>query len=82
MNSLLEVAFEFYLSHQDEMVKKYDGLYVIIKNGEVLGAYANVLDAVMETQKIHQLGTFLVQKVSKGDVEYSQTFHSRARFPR
>ena len=34
-----------------------------------------------ETEKSHKIGTFLVQKVSKGDTEYSQTFHSRVVFP-
>jgi hypothetical protein len=80
MSSPLQPEFEFYLSHQDEMVEKYDGRYVVIKNGDVLGAYDDELSAVTETQKAHELGTFLVQKVSSGDAEYSQTFHSRAVF--
>ena len=81
MSSPLQPEFEFYLSHQDEMVEKYDGKYIVIKDKAVLGAYDDELSAVVETQKSHELGTFLVQKVSQGDAEYSQTFHSRAVFP-
>ncbi len=62
------------------MVENYDGKFIAIKGGSVLGAYDDELTAVEETQKSHKLGTFLVQKVSGGDAEYSQTFHSRAVF--
>jgi len=62
------------------MVGKYDGKYIVIKDGEVLGAFDDEVTAVGETQKDHELGTFLVQRVSLGDSAYSQTFHSRAVF--
>ena len=81
MSSPLQREFEFYLSHQDEMVEKYDGKYIVIKDGAVIGDYDDELTAVTVTQKLHELGTFLVQKVSEGDAEYSQTFHSRVGFP-
>ena len=80
MRSRLHDEFEFYLSHQDELVEKYDGKYVVIKDGEVLGAFEDELTAITETQKSHELGTFLVQKVSKGTGDYTQTFHSRVVF--
>ncbi|MGA2286727.1 MAG: hypothetical protein ABSG55_10730 [Dehalococcoidia bacterium] len=80
MTNPLQKEFEFYLSHQDEMVAKYDGKYIVIKDGEVLGAYDDELAAIMETQKSHELGTFLVQLVSQGPGAYTQTFHSRAVF--
>ena len=80
MSSPLQKEFDFYLAHQTEMVEKYDGKYIVIKNSEVLGAFDDELTAVTETQKSHELGTFLVQRVSQGDAEYSQTFHSRAVF--
>lgn len=80
MTSPLQKAFDFYLAHQGEMVEKYDGKYIVIKDETVLGAYDDEIGAVTKTQESHQLGTFLVQKVSAGDSEYSQTFHSRAVF--
>ena len=82
MNSPLEKEFEYYLSHQDEIVEKYDGKLVVISGGMVLGAYDDELTAISEAQKTHQLklGTFLVQQVSRGTAAYTQTFHSRAVF--
>ena len=81
MSSPLQKDFEFYLANQAEMVEKYDGMFIVIKDGEILGAYDDEIAAVKETQREHKLGTFLIQKVSEGDDEYSQTFHSRAVFP-
>ena len=80
MSSPLQKEFQYYLSHQNEMVEEYDGKYVVIKDGVVVGVYDDELTAVTETQKSHDLGTFLVQKVSQGDSEYSQNFHSRVVF--
>jgi outer membrane lipoprotein-sorting protein len=76
----LEKDFRFYIEHQDEMVEKYDGKTIVIKDGVVLGAYDSELAAVTETKLSHELGTFLVQRVSPGDAAYSQTFHSRVVF--
>lgn len=80
MTSPLEREFQFYLDHQDDMVAKYDTKFVVIKDDVVLGAYDDELTAVNETQKSHEIGTFLVQKVSKGTSAYTQTFHSRVVF--
>ncbi len=76
----LEKEFRFYIENQDEMVKQYDGKVIVIKEGLVLGAYDDELTAVTETKKTHELGTFLVQRVSPGDAAYTQTFHSRVAF--
>lgn len=80
MTNPLEKEFQFYLDHQDEMVKKYDGKFIVIKDGKVLGAYDDELTAITETEKSEKIGTFLVQLVSKGESAYTQTFHSRVVF--
>ena len=79
-SKLLKKEFEYYIAHQDEFVEQYDGKVIAIKDGKVLGAYDNDLDAVTETKKSHDLGTFLVQRVSKGDAEYTQHYNSRVVF--
>ncbi len=67
--------FDFYLEHQEELVEQYDGKVIVIKNGQVLGAYDTDGEAVVETQKNHELGTFLVQPVSLGPDAYTYKFH-------
>ena len=80
MPSKLENEFAYYLAHQDELVAKHGGKYIVIRDSQVLGSYDDELTAIAQTQKSHELGTFLVQKVSKGSEDYAQTFHSRAVF--
>ena len=72
----LKKAFEFYLANQDAMVEQYNGRFIVIKDDEVVGAYDSDLEAVTKTKKVHSLGTFLVQKVSAGEADYTATFHS------
>lgn len=78
MASRFDREFDFYLSKQDEFVKDHNGEWVVIKGNEVLGFYVDQLQAINEIQKTHQLGTFMVQHISKGAAEYTRTFHSRA----
>ena len=80
MDSPLQPDFQYYLDHQDEMVDKYEGKVVVIKNGQVLGSYETEVDAVNETMKKHKVGSFLIQRVTPGAAAYSQTFHSRVTF--
>lgn len=80
MESPLKAEFEYYLAHQDEIVRAYRGRYVVIKNQRVLGAYSDQQTAIDETTKSEALGTFLVQRAEPG--AYSQTFHSRVAFSR
>ncbi len=76
----LEKEFNYYLEHQDELVEKHNGKFIVIKNGEVIGAFDSELEAVEKTAEQHELGTFLVQKCEPGSESYTQTYHSRVSF--
>lgn len=80
MDKQLEKEFKYYIKHQDELVEKYNGKYIVIKNCEVIGSYGSILEAVQETSQTHELGTFIVQKCEPGKESYTQTFHSRVSF--
>ena len=80
MANLLEKEFQYYLDHQDELVAKHNGKFVVIKDCAVIGVYDTEFGAVTETQKSYPLGTFLVQKCEPGSENYTQTFHSRVIF--
>ena len=81
MDDELEKQFKFYLKHQDTFVEQYDGKVIVLKNEEVLGTYESELDAVNETRRCYELGTFLIQRVSAGNEAYTATYHSRVTFP-
>jgi len=73
----LKKEFEYYLKNQEEFVKKYNGRFLVIIDSQVIGDYESELEAINETLKTHEAGTFLVQKCEPGSESYSQTFHSR-----
>jgi hypothetical protein len=76
----MKADFEYFLSSHDELVKLYNGRVVVIKGQAVIGDYADELTAVKETLKTHKAGTFIVQKCTPGDADYSVTFRSRVSF--
>ena len=80
MDEQLEKEFNYYLSHQDELVEKYNGKFIVIKGCVVIGSYDSELEAIENTAKEHELGTFLVQKCEPGNQSYTQTYHSRIAF--
>ena len=80
MAKRLEKEFQYYLDNQKELVKRYKGKFIVIKNSQVLGAFDTELEAIQETTKKHPLGTFLVQRCEAGSEGYTQTYHSRVVF--
>lgn len=80
MNRPLEKEFDYYLKHQDELVEKYAGKYIVIRNCEVQAVYDSEIEAIEETSKVFEIGTFLVQHCLPGDESVTQTFHSRVAF--
>ena len=76
MREQLERAFKWYLANQDALVEKYDGKVIALREGEVLGVYDTDLTAVTETRKSYEQSTFIVQRVSEGDGDYTVIINS------
>lgn len=72
--------FKWYRQHQNELLKKHNGRVLAIKDGNVLGAYENELDAITETSKKFEVGTFIIQRCTPGTDAYTATFRTRVRF--
>lgn len=77
---MLEQEFQYYKDHQTELVEKYNGKTLVIKDSKIIGVYNSRTEALTESTKNLELGTFLVQLCSPGDSAYSQTFHSRVLY--
>ncbi len=77
---MLDQEFQYFIDHQNELVKKYNNKHIVIKVDKVIGAYNTLAEAYNETIKTHELGTFLIQECIKGEEAYTQTFHSRVSF--
>lgn len=78
---MLKDEFEYFLKHKKEFADKYNGKFLVIKNQKIIGVYGSELEAIQETSKTEEIGTFLVQKCEHGDSNITQTFHSRVSFP-
>ena len=77
---MLDREFKYYLTNKDELIKKYLGKYLIIKDETVDGVYDTEIDAYISGMSKFSLGTFLIQQCLPGDENYTQTFHSRVIF--
>jgi hypothetical protein len=83
MNSnqkMLDKEFKYYLNNQEELVKKYNGKFLVIIGENVVGIYDSFENALIESQDKYTLGTFLIQHCLPGEDNYTQTFHTRAIF--
>jgi hypothetical protein len=77
IKNMLDKEFQYFIDHQDELVKKYNGRFIVIKDEAVIGDYSTNLEAYNETSKTHPVGTFLIQHCLPGKDAYTITFHSR-----
>ncbi|MDE7090631.1 MAG: hypothetical protein K2O53_02790 [Bacteroidales bacterium] len=77
---MLEKEFKYYLAHQSDLVKQYDGKFLVIIGEEVVGSYDSHEEALWASQRQYELGTFLIQECTEGEGAYTQTFHSRVAF--
>ncbi len=73
----LEREFNYFLEHQEELVKKYNGRYLVIVEEEVKGDFLTLKNAYEFAIKQFQLGTFLLQKCTPGEEAYTQTYRNR-----
>lgn len=76
VSKISEKEFNYYIDHQEELVKGYDGKVIVLKDNKVIGVFDNDLDAVTEISKTHKIGTFFVHKCGTGEENYTQTFYS------
>ncbi len=74
---MLDTEFQFYLSHQDKLVKKYNGKHIVIVGTNVVGAYDSHLDAVLKSRESYKPGNFLVQKCTPGEESYTLHFRNQ-----
>ena len=74
---MLEKEFNFYLENQKDLVSKYNGKFIVLKDQKVIGVYSSNSEAYTESLKKEKLGTFLIQHCLPGQDSYSQTFNSQ-----
>jgi len=72
----LKQNFYYYIENQNELVSKYNGKYLVIKDNEVKGAYDIISEALNFGKQVFGLGNFIIQKCGAGKENYTATFHT------
>ena len=76
-DNYLQKQLEYFKANQGELVKKYEGKFLVIKDQQIHGAYDTEIEAYTGAKNKFELGTFLIQQCLPGQESYTQTFHSR-----
>lgn len=71
IESRLDANLDWYISNQSELVKEYNGKYLLIVDCAVVGSYADDSEALHEGRMRYGLGNFSIQRCSPGDVDWS-----------
>lgn len=79
-NDLLDKDFNYYIEHQQDLLKKYNGKVLIIQNQEVIKSFDDYSDAYFFASSNLKEGSYLIQTCTPGKDDYTQTFHSRVVF--
>ena len=78
---MIQDLFEYCLDNQDELVKKYEGKYLVITAEGVQGAYDTLESGYDTALKTYGKGNFMLQLCTKGEDAYTQRFFtSRVAF--
>jgi hypothetical protein len=77
---MLKDQFNWYLENQHDLVNKYNGKFLVIKDKSVVGVFEQEDIALIDAEKKYGLGNFIIQKCTPGEDSYTQTFHSRVVF--
>ncbi len=77
---MLDTEYKYYLEHQQELLARYKGRFLVIRGSAVVGDYDSQAEAYLDSIKKYELGSFLIQECSDGNSGYTQTYHSRVIF--
>lgn len=70
---MIERLFEYYLAHQDELVERYNGKYLVITANGVANAFGpeSDMEAYYYGKKHYGLGNFILQLCTPGPDAYT-----------
>lgn len=75
--TVLAREFNFFIEHQDELAREYNGKYIVIHGEKVIGAFESALEATTEAKKRFKPGEFLVQLARLGTETITKSYYSR-----
>ena len=73
---MFKEELDYFKTHQDDLVSKYRGKFLIIKGHDVAGVYPTALDAYIAIQERQGVGSFMIQPCEPGPDAYTVTIAS------
>ena len=73
----LEKEYNYFLKNRQSLLNDYKNQFIVIVGEHVVGSYPTQEDALKDASSKHQIGTFLIQKVSESEDDTTQRFFSR-----
>ena len=58
---VIEQEIGYYKSNRKDFIQLYSGKHLVIKGMEVIGVYKSNTEALEETMKLHETGTFIIE---------------------
>ena len=74
--NLLDKNYDWFSSNLHELVKIYDGQYLVIKDCKIIGVYPTFDNAFIETNKNETPGTYIIQLCSLDEEKIARTYHT------
>lgn len=68
--------FEWFISNNKKLFKKYGEKFLAIKDQKVIGVYDDYSEGVKQTKSTEKLGTFIIQQCGKDDSVYTNSIAS------
>ena len=72
----LDKEYSYFISNQNELVKRYNKKILIIRGNSVVGSYKTFETAYENAVKKYPLGTFLIQECVAGEKAYTTYCYS------
>jgi hypothetical protein len=77
---MLEAELEYFKTHQAELVEKYGGRVLVLRDHEVVHVAATPLEAYLAAKARFEPGTFMIQPCDPGPEAYTVTIASMEVF--
>lgn len=69
--------FLYYLAHQAELVQKYNGKVIVMRDHQVVGVFDTEHEAYWDSVNRYEPGTFMIQLCTEGTEAYTIRAHQR-----
>lgn len=67
----LEQLFQWYLDNQQQLVEKYNGKFLVIKDNQVVDVFDDENTAYFDASEKYGLGNFIIQLCTPGNGAYT-----------